>query len=610
MYDRRLRRQDVVALFSHWYSVYTSPANVVQRHKPQSTPKLRSPRAIKGAKTAREYSRTKYGATWGTPHLPRKLEGLTFAQRRAARRSAQVIFKPSKPWDGDTAIDYDDTEACSLYTLELQEQKAVAGLWVSQTESIHRLYDLVSHPAPSPEMVHHAEELYAGILKVFADSESQIALRDFNCSQVIQELLQGLIRIEDYVYGPSSSTNMRRRNCLPSGSPHRFTSQTSRPVRRGPAYTPAFSPTSPKPLQPYESATGLEQEEHEKHHKGVLRAIVFGMELSGSRVLSQKLAEEYGAWLLDAADVTLSMLPSLLGQSWVIHGSASSMQGLALLRRSDESPQHIFFVHTSEEVLVERYQAALFDPTTSRLYHPEFEPAAADVEGLVNASIDALDSTMTMAAEHKEAQEALHTSYLDVGCVVDGDKPVDDQWSQTWGLILQARTSRKLALKTQQEQQQATERQRSMRHQELQLKMLRDREQAVRTAQIANLHKIFPTKADQIFSGRERHLAALKIQQTTRSRKALTAVANAKVQRNAARDIQRLQRGKLGRKKACSEREFQQHTVAAISIQSAQRRVQARERATELRSSNAAVRIQALQRGRIGRNHVKSMKHS
>ena len=74
----------------------------------------------------------------GLYHKPKKPERCTtFAQREKIRAKVRPQFKARRGWDDDTHLDYYDSDACSLYTLELQACAApmaqTATLWLQHS---------------------------------------------------------------------------------------------------------------------------------------------------------------------------------------------------------------------------------------------------------------------------------------------------------------------------------------------------------------------------------------------------------------------------------------------------------------------------------------------
>jgi len=381
----------------------------------------------------------------GLYHKPKKPERCTtFAQREKIRAKVRPQFKARRGWDDDTHLDYDDSDACSLYTLELQGQKLVAGLWISQSARILEFRNLVTHPSPTAPMVHRAQELHAELVSVFAQCESLIALRDFKCSPVIQELVLALAQMEEHVFGPQQ----------PALTPHR------RPV---------------PPIEP-------------------------------------------------------------LGMG--------------------RSP------------LVDRF-SKMFEPTARQPVQPR-----------------------TAHSSHAREARTSRSHHIDEA---QGER----DWSSTVDVLKNNEKQKALT-----QRQEAQARHRSAKSHRRHLKAVKEHDFSERKNVAVNQHTLVPNRSDLMFEDRKQQLAALKIQQMTRRRHAREKTVRARTQRDAAIALQRVQRGKAGRKKATEERSLQVSTNAATKIQAIQRGKMGRQRTQGIKVDKAVIKIQSLHRGNQGRNKV------
>merc|ERR1712070_273250 len=113
--------------------------------------------------------------------------------------------------------------------------------------------------------------------------------------------------------------------------------------------------------------------------------------------------------------------------------------------------------------------------------------------------------------------------------------------------------------------------------------------------------KFGPTKADKMLADRKQQLAALKIQTMSRNRKAKDLVNVKRKESHAATSIQKIHRAKAAKKAVEEKRIGKIEGDAAKKIQAIQRGKQGRLRVQTVKETNAAEKLQALQRGRMGR---------
>jgi len=140
-YQAAMSRKGAVASFSHWYSIYSSPS-LQRRPKPSPRPTREITKALASPRQPSEPkgpSRTSPKVRLTKVQARKKKEReelLRMYKKRQRERRAQHLAALShqndKAWDMDVSIEYEPSEAFSLITRELEEEKLLNRLWISQ----------------------------------------------------------------------------------------------------------------------------------------------------------------------------------------------------------------------------------------------------------------------------------------------------------------------------------------------------------------------------------------------------------------------------------------------------------------------------------------------
>jgi len=533
-YQMPMTRKSAVGLFSHYYSVYSSPTLEQSPRKKKLSPRrphLTSPNKQGESHTPRSEMTPRMRKSQADIMRQRAAEDAKYKLRLAKRRETALPARNhQKGWDFDTLVETNDSDGFSLCTREVEETKLISRLWISQSARLRELRHLVLGDELSLSSYYAACESLSEIEAIFLGSESTVAVQEYRHSGVIKGFTKAIKAMEHEL-----------REGLGHPIPPILSSNKAATFP-----TPVDElPRSPREEVPFSDV------KRDGPPLGPYRILLAGMELSGVAALTTKIGDTFN----------LEVLPSSIGinphgdgeeleEGWVLGGFFKGECDMRQLLQQGIDADIVLALQSSEEVILDRRGDSVRDEITGDLYHNDFRPLEEGWGQRLTeapASEAEVAAVLDVCAENMEKNSLLERCFGDKVIVVDANRNIEELWSDVWGLLSSHRLKQQEKAKQKINKQLLNDRQRTKRKNAQQIRQLREREKGLDSAQAETPHAVSST-TEQLIEQREQQLAALKIQQMTRSKQASTRKVEMSHQRDAVTKIQCLQRGKVDRR--------------------------------------------------------------